>query len=107
LRNQVPFNNQCSATNNVSTNINFIGLVPELSKSPTQHVKATLPPSVYFPGEAEIRYYVKVTVNRPSLLKENPRAVRTPHHQTYQRPYGSPEIVCSIQLRSNRAPKAF
>jgi hypothetical protein len=45
------------------------------ARAPTQHVKATLPPSIYFPGEAEIRYYLKVTVNRPSLLKENPRQV--------------------------------
>ena len=28
-----------------------------------------------FPGEAEIRYFVKVTVNRPSIFKENPRAM--------------------------------
>jgi hypothetical protein len=28
-----------------------------------------------FPGEAEIRYFVKVTVNRPQFFKENPRAV--------------------------------
>ena len=34
-----------------------------------------------FPGEAEIRYYVKVTVNRPSLFKENPRAITWPLRQ--------------------------
>jgi hypothetical protein len=28
-----------------------------------------------FPGEAEIRYFVKVTVNRPQFFKENPRAI--------------------------------
>ena len=39
------------------------------------HVKKTLPPSLTgFPGYAEIRYYVKVTVQRPSLFKENWRA---------------------------------
>jgi len=48
----------------------------EVAKTPTQHVKTTLPPSLSgFPGEAEIRYYVKVTVNRPQFFKENPRAI--------------------------------
>jgi hypothetical protein len=47
----------------------------EVARTPTQHVKQTLPPSLSgFPGEAEIRYYVKVTVNRPQFFKENPRA---------------------------------
>jgi hypothetical protein len=32
-----------------------------------------LPPSLYFPGEAEIRYYIKATINRPGLLRESPR----------------------------------
>jgi hypothetical protein len=42
----------------------------------THHIKATLPPSLAgFPGEAEIKYFVKVTVNRPQFFKENPRAI--------------------------------
>jgi hypothetical protein len=37
-----------------------------------KHVTRTLPPSVTgFPMEAEIRYYIKVTVQRPGFLKEN------------------------------------
>ena len=37
-----------------------------------RHVKATLPPSLTgFPHEAEIRYYIKVTVQRPGFFKEN------------------------------------
>jgi hypothetical protein len=37
-----------------------------------QHVTKTLPPSLTgFPGEAEVRYYVKVTIQRPGFLKEN------------------------------------
>lgn len=51
----------------------FLGLSIEVPGHPTSHVKATLPPSLYFPGEAEIRYYIKATVNRPGLLRENPR----------------------------------
>jgi hypothetical protein len=37
-----------------------------------RHVTRTLPPSLTgYPGEAEIRYYIKVTIQRPGLLKEN------------------------------------
>lgn len=47
----------------------------EFARPPTRHVKRTLPPSMSgFPGEAEIRYFVKVTVTRHSFFKENPRA---------------------------------
>lgn len=38
------------------------------------HVTKTLPPSFTgFPREAEIRYYVKVTIQRPGLFRENIR----------------------------------
>lgn len=37
-----------------------------------RHVTRTLPPSLTgYPMEAEIRYYIKVTVQRPGFLKEN------------------------------------
>lgn len=37
-----------------------------------QHVTKTLPPSFTgFPRQAEIRYYIKVTIQRPGLFKEN------------------------------------
>ena len=40
------------------------------------HVKKILPPSLGgMPGEAEIQYYVKATVQRPAFYKENFRAV--------------------------------
>ncbi|KAF2091103.1 arrestin [Saccharata proteae CBS 121410] len=72
---KLPFNNSCSPHNSLATNLNIAGLQMEIGRTPTRHVKQTLPPSLSgFPGEAEIRYYVKCTVNRPSLLKENPRA---------------------------------
>ncbi|KAI0407587.1 hypothetical protein F4802DRAFT_517994 [Xylaria palmicola] len=36
------------------------------------HVRSTLPPSLTgFPQEAEIRYYIKVTIQRPGIFKEN------------------------------------
>ncbi|KIW70308.1 hypothetical protein, variant [Phialophora macrospora] len=41
-----------------------------------KHVKKTLPPSLSgFPGEAEIRYYVKATVVRPKFFQENIRTI--------------------------------
>jgi hypothetical protein len=47
----------------------------EIAKPPQGHVKRTLPPTLSgFPGEAEIRYFVKATVRRSSFWKENPRA---------------------------------
>ena len=47
----------------------------EVAKAPSRHVKKTLPPTLSgFPGEAEIRYFVKATVTRHSFWKENPRA---------------------------------
>jgi hypothetical protein len=60
----------------LTVQVNFSGMALEMARTPTQHVKQTLPPSLSgFPGEAEIRYYVKVTVNRPQFFKENPRAL--------------------------------
>jgi hypothetical protein len=54
----------------------FANMALEVAKTPTQHVKTTLPPSLSgFPGEAEIRYFVKVTVARPQFFKENARAI--------------------------------
>ncbi|KAI4724612.1 hypothetical protein E4T49_07681 [Aureobasidium sp. EXF-10728] len=73
---QFPFNNACEPSSNSNPTVTFFGgLNVEMYKSPHSHVKKTLPPTlVGFPGEAEIRYYVKATVNRPSLFKENARA---------------------------------
>lgn len=69
-------NAQCQQQNSLTTNVSFANVLPEVAKTPTQHIKTTLPPSLSgFPGEAEIRYYVKVTVNRPQFFKENPRAI--------------------------------
>lgn len=57
-------------------NVSFSNAIPEFARPATHHIKATLPPSLSgFPGEAEIKYFVKVTVNRPQFFKENPRAV--------------------------------
>lgn len=48
-----------------------VQFAPDLDK----HVKKTLPPSLTgFPGEAEIKYYVKATVVRPKFYQENIRS---------------------------------
>lgn len=46
----------------------------EVAKPATRHVRKTLPPTLSgFPGEAEIRYYVKCTVERQGFLQQNTR----------------------------------
>lgn len=73
---QFPFNNSCSVHNSMLTNLNMTGLKLEVARDTDRHVKKTLPPSLSgFPGEAEIRYYVKATIVRPQFYKENIRAV--------------------------------
>lgn len=58
------------------TNLNITGLKVEVARDTNRHVKKTLPPSLAsFPGEAEIKYYVKATIVRPQFYKENIRAV--------------------------------
>ncbi|KAK2736420.1 hypothetical protein FQN57_000753 [Myotisia sp. PD_48] len=67
-----PFNNDC--LNNHLANLNMGGLRLEVARDANTHVRRTLPPSITgFPGEAEIRYYVKATVVRPQFYKENYR----------------------------------
>ncbi|KAK8246114.1 arrestin [Phyllosticta capitalensis] len=70
---KLPFNNACHTTISLTGGLNIATL--EIARPPTRHVKQTLPPSLTgYPGEAEVKYFVKCTVNRPSLLKENPRS---------------------------------
>ncbi|KAF1914189.1 hypothetical protein BDU57DRAFT_285458 [Ampelomyces quisqualis] len=73
---KIPLNTLCQQQNSPITNVSFSNAIPEFAKAATHHIKATLPPSLAgFPGEAEIKYFVKVTVNRPQFFKENPRAI--------------------------------
>jgi hypothetical protein len=72
FRFKIPFNNTCNE--NKLQPVGFGAL--KLMELPNQyrHVHRTLPPSLSgLPNEAEIRYYVKVTVQRPSIFKENRR----------------------------------
>ena len=77
FRFKIPFNNGCSDPHSqqVGPGSGFAGFgLAGLQQLQYRHVKRTLPPSLTgFPGEAEIRYYIKVTVQRPSLFKENRR----------------------------------
>ncbi|OJJ48107.1 hypothetical protein ASPZODRAFT_1516368 [Penicilliopsis zonata CBS 506.65] len=112
FRFKFPFNNACSSHNSMLTNLNITGLKFEVARDPRQHVKKTLPPSLSsFPGEAEIKYYVKATIIRPQFYKENIRAfaglnffpiepprTRNPREETYARrqhqfskPYMTPQ----------------
>ncbi|EZG08581.1 hypothetical protein H106_02250 [Trichophyton rubrum CBS 735.88] len=68
-----PFNNDC-IDNPLPTNLNMTGIRVEVARDTNQHIRRTLPPSLTgFPGEAEIKYYVKATVVRPQFYKENYR----------------------------------
>lgn len=76
---KIPFNNDCVKNSQLANTNNVVGLLGEINRSDTRHVKTALPPSLNgLPGQAEIRYYVKVTVQRPAFYKENFRAVCGP-----------------------------
>ncbi|KAK0509092.1 hypothetical protein JMJ35_008463 [Cladonia borealis] len=71
---KIRLNNDCSNNNSVLTNLSPLRL--EMARNTDRHVKKTLPPTLSgLPGEAEIRYYVKATVQRPAFYKENFRAI--------------------------------
>ncbi|KAI9798633.1 MAG: hypothetical protein M1825_005057 [Sarcosagium campestre] len=72
---KLPFNNDCSSTNSLYSNLNFAGVRMEFARDTDRHVKNTLPPTLTgLRGEASIEYYVKVTVVRPQFFRENRRA---------------------------------
>lgn len=76
---KIPFNNDCVKNSKFANTNNVVGLLGDINRSDTRHVKTALPPSLNgLPGQAEIRYYVKVTVQRPAFYKENFRAVCRP-----------------------------
>lgn len=75
FRFKIPFNNGCADPQQQQM-AGFGGLgLSGFQQMQYRHVRKTLPPSLTgFPGEAEIRYYVKVTVQRPGIFKENRRS---------------------------------
>ncbi|KAG9230376.1 hypothetical protein BJ875DRAFT_488027 [Amylocarpus encephaloides] len=78
FRFKMPFNNGCAdpGSQQMGPGSGFGGLgLGGLAQMQYRHVRKTLPPSLTgFPGEAEVRYYIKCTVQRPSLFKENRRS---------------------------------
>lgn len=75
---KVPLNNICHDPKAMSSLLGLGGLgsgfrtMDGTKQLMLSHVKATLPPSLTgFPQEAEIRYYIKVTIQRPGFFREN------------------------------------
>jgi hypothetical protein len=79
FRFEIPLNNDCSDPEfeNIHYKSKFsnFGLV-EIEQLKYSHVKRILPPSLAeFPGKAEIKYFIKATVERPSRFRENMRSI--------------------------------
>jgi hypothetical protein len=71
---------------------------------PYRHVKRVLPPSLAgFGIEAEVRYYIKVTVRRPSRFKGNRRS----EHNFRFIPFDPPKIPTSSKEVYARRPYVF
>jgi hypothetical protein len=71
---------------------------------PYRHVKRVLPPSLTgFGIEAEVRYYIKVTVRRPSRFKGNKRS----EHPFRFTPFDPPKIPTSSKEVYARRPYIF
>ncbi|KAI2467005.1 hypothetical protein F4781DRAFT_403583 [Annulohypoxylon bovei var. microspora] len=77
---KMPLNNICHDEKAMSTLLGLGGIggssgfrtMDGTKQLMLQHVRATLPPSLTgFPQEAEVRYYIKVTIQRPGFFKEN------------------------------------
>ncbi|KAI9888541.1 MAG: hypothetical protein M1814_006841 [Vezdaea aestivalis] len=75
---KLPFNTNCEANEKMFSSVQlFSGVNFEVQGFRSPHKKTSLPPSLNgFPGQAEIRYYLKVTVQRAGLLKENYRTIQ-------------------------------
>ncbi|TKX19649.1 arrestin N-terminal domain-containing protein [Elsinoe australis] len=72
---KIPFNAACALDKNAAPAISVSGMSVEIARPPPGHLRRPLPPTLRgFPGEAEIRYFLKATVARPNILKENIRA---------------------------------
>jgi len=72
-----PFNNDCQKKNPMAMKDLKLGqLNVQFAPDMNKHAKKTLPPSLSgFPGEAEIKYYVKATVVRPKFFQGNIRTI--------------------------------
>ena len=70
---KVPFNNDCVNNTSLMKDLKVGQLRVEFGQEPI-HGKYPLPPTLHgYPGEAEIKYYIKATVVRPKFYQENLR----------------------------------
>ncbi|KAK3629244.1 hypothetical protein LTR56_018131 [Elasticomyces elasticus] len=108
FRFKVPFNNSCSNDRSqLAGGISITGSGLEVRQPPQRHVHKTLPPTLSgFPGEAEIRYYVKATVQRNSWYKENTRT-ETPFTFLPLEPPRRPITGSEVYARQNHAFTSF
>ncbi|KAK5945316.1 hypothetical protein PMZ80_002520 [Knufia obscura] len=73
FRFKIPFNNDCINNTSLIKDLKIGQLNVQFGQEP-QHAKLPLPPSLGgYPGEAEIKYFVKATVVRPKFYQENLR----------------------------------
>jgi len=107
FRFKIPFNNSCATDRSQMPTISMSGTGFEMARPPSRHVKKTLPPTLSgFPGEAEIRYFVKATVNRHSIFKENPRAYK-PFNFFPIEPPRPPESGSEVYARQKHSFSVF
>ncbi|KAK5678646.1 hypothetical protein LTS10_009090 [Elasticomyces elasticus] len=108
FRFKMPFNNSCSNDRSqLAGGISITGSGLEVRQPPQRHVHKTLPPTLSgFPGEAEIRYYVKATVQRNSWYKENTRT-ETPFTFLPLEPPRRPITGSEVYARQNHAFSSF
>src|SRR3954470_13447026 len=77
---QLPFNNSCGE--NKLRDLKFGSVALAYVGDTNSHIKSALPPTLAgFPGEAEIRYYVKATLKRPQIWRADIRCVSYFNHQ--------------------------
>ncbi|KAF2148323.1 hypothetical protein K461DRAFT_282768 [Myriangium duriaei CBS 260.36] len=73
---KLPFNTDCPVGRNAAPAVSLSGMSVEIAHPPASHRRGPLPPTLRgFPGEAEIRYYLKATLAQPSFLKQNIRVI--------------------------------
>ncbi|KAK5085101.1 hypothetical protein LTR70_008673 [Exophiala xenobiotica] len=73
FRFKIPFNNDCVNNTSLIKDLKIGALNVQFGQEPL-HAKLPLPPSLGgYPGEAEIKYFVKATVVRPKFYQENLR----------------------------------
>lgn len=71
---QLPVESDCNSSNSALKNLSVGPVSLQYGQEPV-HIKAMLPPSLAgYPGEVEVKYYVKATIVRPKLWQENIRS---------------------------------